>query len=529
MLRRNRRNHAIPPRRGSAPGCLWGCSMIRGVRWRTVPLLVFLFGVCVSGCGGGILVAGGGTGGTGISVGIIAGFGSVFVGGIEYDDTGAEIVIDNTAGHTASELKVGMRVKVSGRFNSVAGTGTADRIEVLSEIRGRLDDNGVDLSNNRIFVMGREILVLPSTAFDNVADLATLEQILSGGSHPEVEVQGAPDDSGRIHATYIRMRSNDFGAGQNASVRGTVSGLSGTSFFIDGTAVEYSTVGIVPGLDNGSFVEVRGTFTPGSPPTIFASVVEVEDPAPGSEGDEVQVDGYVLSGTASSFEVGGPSGPVMVATDGRTQYAGGDPGGIMPGVRVRVEGVFFAGGILAGKVMFEMVEGVLLEGIPTGVDPLGGTLTIFTKTVAVDRFTKFEDDRDEVRPFGIADIVPAVDFLKIVGWYDSGANRVVASLVERVDPPVDNRSVVQGPVAPGSVDNTTGSFQLLKPVAGPGLTVFTDPAATVFRIGESGVPRDQFFQELAAGPAVVRTRYINGVVPPTGAFADEVAIETVNP
>jgi len=468
-----------------------------------------------------------GTGGTGISVGIIAGFGSIFVNGIEFTDTGAEVVIDNTTGHSTGELKVGMRVKVSGGFNSVTGSGTADRIEVLTEVRGRLDDNGVDLAKNQVFVMGQKILVLPSAAFDNVADLASLGQFLSRGLHPEVEVQGAPDGMGMIHATYIRKRSDDFGTGQEATVRGMVSNLSGTSFDLDGTTVDYSAAGTVPGLNNGSFVEVRGTFSPGPPPTITASVVEVENPAPGGEGDEVQVEGYVQSGGAPSFGLSGPSGLVSVVTDGGTRYVDGTSAMILPGVRVRVEGVLSAGRILAKEVTFEVIEETRLEGIPSGIDNAAGTITLFTKTVLIDGFTQFEDSRDDTRPFGIADIVPGVDYLEIVGRYDNVADRVVASRVERVALPSDNRSIVQGAVIPGSVDNTTGSFEVLGPAVGFGLTVFTDPAATGFRT-ESGASRDQFFQELASGPAVVRTRYINGVVPPTGAFADEVAIETVN-
>jgi len=291
--------------------------------------------------------------GTGISVGIITGFGSVFVGGIEYDDTGAEIVIDNTADHSVGELKIGMRVKVSGKYDSVAGTGTADRIEVLTEIRGRLDDNGVDLSNNRIFVMGREVLVLPSAVFDNVAGLAALEDLISDGSHPEVEVQGAPDDLGRIQATYIRKRADDIEASQEVSVRGTVSGLSGTSFTLDGTTVDYSSLGAVPGLMDGSFVEARGIFSPGPPPTIDASLVEVEDPVLGVDGDDVEVEGIVLSGAVPSFMVSGPNGPVPVTTDASTQYGGGSPADVVPGARVEVEGMLLEGRILARLVVFE--------------------------------------------------------------------------------------------------------------------------------------------------------------------------------
>lgn len=327
--------------------------MKRGKWGGTVSFAILLSWALFSGCGGGTVVAGGGTGGTGISVGSITGFGSIFVNGIEFDDTGAVVVIDNTAGHTPEELRLGMRVQISGNFDYLAGSGTADRIEVLTEVRGRLDDDGVDLATDRIFVMGREVLVLSSAFFDNVTGLAALEDLLSDELHPEVEVQGAPDDLGRIYATYIRKRADDIGVGQDVAVRGTVSGLSGTSFDLDGTTVNFSLLGTIPELQDGSFVEVRGTFSPGPPPTIDASLVKIESSDLGDDGDEVEVEGVVQGGAVPFFAISGPNGPVPVTTDDRTIYDGGSPADVVPGVRVEVEGMLLGGGIVAREVEFK--------------------------------------------------------------------------------------------------------------------------------------------------------------------------------
>ena len=71
--------------------------------------------------------AGGGVGGTGISVGTITGFGSVFVNGVEFDTSGASITVDGTPA-SESDLGIGMVVAVEGAFNENGLTGKADRI-----------------------------------------------------------------------------------------------------------------------------------------------------------------------------------------------------------------------------------------------------------------------------------------------------------------------------------------------------------------------------------------------------------------
>ena len=112
---------------------------------------------------------GGNTDGTG--VGPVAGFGSVIVNGVQYDDAG----IDNTTffdghGRTKADLTAGMMVKITATgVDDVSGTGTATKIEVLRHVDGPLDDNGVTLATNRMKVMGQTVVTDTTTVFDNVA------------------------------------------------------------------------------------------------------------------------------------------------------------------------------------------------------------------------------------------------------------------------------------------------------------------------------------------------------------------------
>ncbi len=86
------------------------------------------------GCGGGggsLASAGdGGISGTGMAVGSVTGFGSVFVNGTEFDTSAATIVVDGN-GATQNDLRVGQVVVVNANFSD----GKASRVEYRARIR----------------------------------------------------------------------------------------------------------------------------------------------------------------------------------------------------------------------------------------------------------------------------------------------------------------------------------------------------------------------------------------------------------
>ena len=73
--------------------------------------------LALSACGGGSAaletLAGVGTGGSGLAEGTVSGFGSVFIDGMEYDDSNASVAQDDGAGESVNaELKLGQRVRL---------------------------------------------------------------------------------------------------------------------------------------------------------------------------------------------------------------------------------------------------------------------------------------------------------------------------------------------------------------------------------------------------------------------------------
>ncbi len=402
-------------------------------------VLALLLPFVAASCGGGSgTTVGGGVGGTG--VGPITGFGSVKLNGIEYDTSTADIVIGGAHGRPEAQLKVGMRARVRGTFSDATGKGVATLIEVLREVRGPMDDNGVDLVNNRVKVAGQTVLVDPSTIFDGVADLVELKSVFqpSNSVHPEIEAQGGVDGNGFIHATFLRKGLDDFALSDNTEIRGKIADLNPTAgtFRVGTLTIGFASLPPsgrinwpITGIDNGLFVEVKGTLTAaGGSGTLNALSIEVLESSIGDPEDLVKIEGYVVSGTSASFVIGGANGNDNVIGSGVTPT-----GGVFAvGAKVQVEGKVTGKAVTASRITVRSTNNVKMEAGPTIVDKVGRTLTLLGKVVTVDGFTRFKDDTSSSNvPFGLDDITTD-NTIRVVGSFDNGTNQVKAVLIELI-------------------------------------------------------------------------------------------------
>lgn len=148
-------------------------------------LLCSVLALCmlVAACSGGTNLAGGvGSGGSGVAEGAVSGFGSVIVAGVEYDDTNANVVVENAQGQTeVTEAKLGQRVRI---VHSKAGV--ADTIQVLPQLRGTAssaqDGQGVFL------LLGQTVQIVTTSDTQNTATV--LDGLTAVASGDEVEVHG---------------------------------------------------------------------------------------------------------------------------------------------------------------------------------------------------------------------------------------------------------------------------------------------------------------------------------------------------
>lgn len=140
-------------------------------------------------CGGGVGEGGTG-GGMAYSQGTVEGLGSVIVGGVRYDDSGATVTDVDGTPRSAAVLGLGMAVEIeAGEVATVGGrpTATATAIRFTSEMLGRV--SAVDATAQRLTVLGQTVAVGAGTVFG--APLAGLGDVAVDATlevHAELDV-----------------------------------------------------------------------------------------------------------------------------------------------------------------------------------------------------------------------------------------------------------------------------------------------------------------------------------------------------
>lgn len=290
--------------------------------------LLFAFTACgpmslTDGTGGSNDLAGGGIGGTGISVGRInaASSTSADVNGVVFDITNATVTIDGVPGNQ-NNLKKGMIVKVDCSFNQDRTAGVAAKIEFKDILEGPVTSVGsIDTVTNSVAieVLGQTVIVDSTTYFDNFST-EFMNNIVAGLAGNVVEVSGFVDANGIIYASYISLKSGSF----EIELKGTISALNeitGTfkiggltvEFYPDSTNFEDMTINE---LKDELYVEVKGTFDLSSN-TLIASKIELEERGYHfKDNDEFEIEGYVTAVSLSEdrFELAGHTVQIISTT-----------------------------------------------------------------------------------------------------------------------------------------------------------------------------------------------------------------------
>lgn len=425
------------------------------------------------GGGGGTPPPTQGIDGVGIAVGPITGFGSIFVNGVEFETTNAQIRIEDRAA-TESELQVGQVVSLKGSFNADGTTGTASEVSFNDSLEGPV--SAVDLVASTLVVLGQTVRVTGTTVFDNRFATPSLAGISVGDV---VEVSGFPNATGEIVATRIEPKA----AGGELELFGVVSNLDTNArrFNVTTTVVDYSNAQLDNGQPtNGGCVEVKGTnFAAG---VLTATRVEVKAcGATAVANDRGQIEGVITRfASTTDFSVG----TIDITTNASTVYERGTASDLRLNLKIEAEGTFDAAGVLvARKIQIKPDNSARVEGTVEALDAAGSTLTMFGITIQTNLGTSFEDkSQADLRPFRFADLRVG-DYLEVRGFEEATASTMTAVLLERDD--LDSRREVQG--------NATN-------VAQPNLTIIgvsvVTTGSTQYRdTNDVAITAQQFFQQ----------------------------------
>ena len=370
--------------------------------------------------------------------GVITGFGSVFINGVEYETDSAEVSTDDNAGASETDLHVGMVITLNGEVNEDGITGNASSIHYDEQLKGPLDS--IDLIGNSLSVLGQTIFFDDLTSLDNVI----LIELIPGDF---LEISGFFNADGNLYATRIEKETES----TQLKVQGMVEMLDtvNKTFTLSSLTIDYSSAVfddfVEADLADGQEIRVKGLSSALSNEVFVVSEIKLKESNEEHEdGDDKHTEGFITSFESnSSFIVNN----IHVITDGNTEFEHGSVDSLLLNVRVKIKGEFNAtGDLLAKEIRIHQRSNLNLEGAIQGVDLSLSTVTVLDVVFEVNNQTKMKDESDTgERFFDLADLTVG-DFVEIKGFIDNKGNNI-ATKMKRENEDDDNETELKGTVS----------------------------------------------------------------------------------
>lgn len=337
-----------------------------------------------------------------VSTGVITGFGSIFVNGVEYETDGANVSTDDNANASEDDLEVGMVVMVTGTINADGVTGDASDIEYHEELQGVVED--VNLTEEFFTVLGQLIRVDELTNFEGV----TFESLQAGHF---VEVSGLVDAEGTILASLVKLEDRGDASDNELKLEGRIRNLDTeiSRFELHGLIIDYSIAEFKNGtheeLGEDVYVRVKShrDFVDG---ILLADKIVIKKQAEdGAAGDPIVIDGIIDSfESPENFTVNGHRSLVNDAT---RFLNGSSIDDLVLNQRLRIKGTLNDTGIIVIEHLTLRARHYLsMEGEIEAINEIDGTLTMLGITFLVNEDTHFIDSGDDrIRYFSLSDLL----------------------------------------------------------------------------------------------------------------------------
>jgi hypothetical protein len=339
------------------------------LRWLFQVVCLILFGVLagllLASCGGG----GGGGGSTPqatttYAFGRIAGFGSIVVNGVHFDESAARILDEDGVAHASGDLRLGMVVELDADDHD-----RAHHITFFGLMRGPVESVATD----SLVVLGQTVAVNATTVFD---------PSLAGGIaaiKPDMVLRifGMISPSGSYTASRIEPSHAD-----SYALLGFISAIDTTAktLNIGNALIDVSALSLPNSLAVGDLVRVKLQTTQVNGAWV-ATALKSGNRRP-HEGDHAEVEGIITDFTSTSaFSVNG----LPVDASGAS-FPNGTTG-VVKGAHVEVEGAVVNGVLVATKVEVEDENemkdaGFEVRGLIDSVDSTHSTFVVHGVTVS---------------------------------------------------------------------------------------------------------------------------------------------------
>jgi hypothetical protein len=384
----------------------------------------------VASCGGG--VGSEGTGSSPISPasfasGPIAGFGSVIVNGVRFDDSAARVEDGEGALSNSSALRLGMVVDVDAgavTTTTTAGvttaTATANTIRFGSLLLGPVAAN--NLATKSLTVLGHTVVIGAGTVFD--------ERLSTGQAGLQInqvlEVHGLYDSaSNAVVATRIEPVA---GLVTQYRLRGVVRALDAptATLQVGAAMLRYGNLALPPGLAVGNYVRLA-LATQADSLGRWTVAAAASTPTAPLDRAEAELRGVIDAFTSSaSFRVNG------IAVNAANAAFPDGTAGLRAGARVQAKGSLRQGVLVASTLKVDSEDSVKTQGFEfkgsiTSVNLAAQTLVIRGNTVS------WADPALRIDNGTLADIKAGSRVVEIKGQISADGTRLVAQRLKFED------------------------------------------------------------------------------------------------
>jgi len=374
------------------------------------------------------------------TTGVITGFGSVFINGVEYETDSTVVSTDDDDHASESDLHVGMVVSLSGELDADGKTGSATSIHYDEQIKGPLES--IDLAANSLVILGQIIIFDDLTSLDNVV----LAELIPSDF---LEVSGFYDAEGQLYATRIEKEDGI----STLKLEGVIKSIDTVdkTFILGSLNIDYGLAqfdGFTEAdLMDGIKVRVKGDLPSLNNNTFVISDIKLKDNSGEEghdEGDQRHIEGIISEFESSaSFVVN----DIHVVTTSDTEFEHSSVDSLTLNIRVKIKGDYDANGsLVASEIRIHQRTNLKLEGVVQAIDIDASTVTVLDVTFEVNEQTKMKDESDkDERFFDLTDLVVG-DFIEIKGFIDS-SGRKIATKLERENEDADETTELKGLVS----------------------------------------------------------------------------------
>ncbi|MGB1258103.1 MAG: DUF5666 domain-containing protein, partial [Thiolinea sp.] len=346
-------------------------------------------GILLASCQGDTQLAEGGITGSGITMGPITAFGSVWVGGVRYDVSNAQFLrngLIEPLGQNA--FRVGEIVNIVGDINQDGVTGVAKRVEFDRNLSGLVTAKSTD--GKTLYVLGQAVETDTLTLFSGFSSLSTLE------TGNVVEISGSRTPAGTWIASTISLLQSGFVDGKSElEVEGRISTVKTDeqTFKVGELTVNYSQsiLNNVGDLSQaaGQFIEIKSekNLVNGQ---LLADIIEPDDEYPQFAADSfTTLDGRITE--FSNSDVFSVNGQAVLITE-NTKLVNGDKTDFGLNAHLSIEGYINSNRILeANEVTVrqsaDQDKSITLEAKIELIDAENASLTLLGSEIITDTST----------------------------------------------------------------------------------------------------------------------------------------------